>query len=158
MVLHRCGGLETRWGNSKGISARACDFISDLLTVASNLGFSVIDPGPREHEFNDSAARIYRFRSAAGDESLIRMRAFQNNNLHIQFNPDFIHALNVQYGKLRGWLRNDAEATRELAIPAEVAAKHFRPGFQLTGSSFLSLAQLTEKGGEAIKRIAKETA
>lgn len=150
MVLHRCGGLETRWGDRRGISERACDFIGDLLTVAGNLGFTVIDHAPREHEFDDSTARVYRFRNAdGGDESLIRMRAFQNNNLHMQFHPDFIHALNVQHGKLKGWLRNDAEAARELEIPREVAAKHFQPGFRLTGSSFPRLAPPVETEGAA---------
>lgn len=150
MVLHRCGGLETRRGDQKGISERACDFIGDLLTVAGNLGFTVIDRAPREHEFDDSTARVYRFRNAdGGDESLIRMRAFQNNNLHVQFHPDFIHALNVQHGKLKGWLRNDAEAARELEIPIEVAAKHFQPGFRLTGSSFPRLAPPVETEGAA---------
>lgn len=150
MVLHRCGGLESRWGDRKGISERACDFIGDLLTVASNLGFTVIDQAPREHEFDDSTARVYRFCNAQGGaESLIRMRAFQNNNLHMQFHPDFIHALNVQHGKLKGWLRNDAEAARELEIPLEVAEKHFQPGFRLTGSSFALLAPPVETEGAA---------
>ena len=150
MVLHRCGGLETRWGDRRGISERACDFIGDLLTVAGNLGFTIFDRAPREHEFDDSTARVYRFRGADGQgESLIRMRAFQNNNLHVQFHPDFIHALNVQHGKLKGWLRNDAEASRELEIPIEVAAKHFQPGFRLTGSSFARLAPPVETEGAA---------
>lgn len=150
MVLHRCGGLEVRWGDRRGISERACDFIGDLLTLASNLGFTIIDRAPREHEFDDSTARVYRFRNADGvGESLIRMRAFQNNNLHLQFHPDFIHALNVQHGKLKGWLRNDAEAAHELEIPIEVAAKHFQPGFRLTGSSFARLARPVETEGAA---------
>jgi hypothetical protein len=150
MVIHRCGGLETRWGDRKGISERACDFVGDLITVATNLGFNVIDRAPREHEWDDSTARVYRFRNSSGeDESLIRLRAFQNSNLHMQFHPDFIHALNVQHGKLKGWLRNDDEAARELDIPREVAAKHFKPGFHLTGNSFARIAQPVETEGAA---------
>ena len=53
--------------------------------------------------------------------------------MHIQFHPEFIHALNVQHGKLKGLLRNDAQAAEELEIPVETARRHFASNFRLTG-------------------------
>lgn len=133
MVLHHCGGLKRQAYTRSGLCDTAANFLCDLLTVARNLGFNVIDPGPREYEWDDSDAYTFRFRNAAGKvESLFRVRAFLNWNLHMQFHPEFIHALNVQHGRLRGWLRDDAEAAEELEIPREIASRHFKPGFLLT--------------------------
>lgn len=142
MVLDRVGGLRNCHSWKTGISKDACDFLGDLVTVAHNLGFTVIDPAPTPFSFNDSTARVIRFRTAEGAvESLIRTRAFQNNNMHMQFHPDFIHALNVHHGRLKGWLRSDEEASRELEIPKATAAKLFAaPGFRLTGSSLALMA------------------
>jgi len=141
MVLHSVGGLEMGYSNeTRGLSRTAADFLCDLIVVARNLGFDVIDQGPREHEWKDSEPRVIRFRAESGKvESLYRVRAFHNRNLHLQCHPSFIHALNVQHGKLSGWLRNDAEAATELEIPREVAAKHFQPGFRLLGLSSLPM-------------------
>ena len=141
MVLKNCGGLERSGYHSSrsGLNSEAAVFLGDLMTVAGNLGFTVIDPSPREFEWNDSSARVYRFRDAEGHlQSLFRVRTFLNRNMHMQFHPEFIHALNVQHGKLKGWLRDDAQAAEELEIPVETARKHFAANFRLTGE-FLKL-------------------
>ena len=142
MVLNSVGGLRNYHSWETGISKDACDFLGDLITVAHNLGFAVIDSAPTPYSFNDSSARVIRFRTADGTvESLIRTRAFQNNNMHMQFHPDFIHALNVHHGRLKGWLRNDDDAATELEIPKATAAKLFAtPGFRLTSSSLSLMA------------------
>ncbi|RYG35684.1 MAG: DUF4942 domain-containing protein [Burkholderiales bacterium] len=145
IVLQHCGGLENGYSEySRGLTRNAGNFLCDLIVVARNLGFDVIDEGPREHEWKDSDPRVIRFRTGDKVESLYRVRAFFNRNLHMQFHPDFIHALNVQHGKLRGWLRDDSEAAEELEIPRELAAKHFVPAFRLMGLS--ALPALTNSG------------
>jgi hypothetical protein len=141
MVLNNCGGLE-RCGYSSsrnGLNSQAAGFMADLMTVAGNLGLTAIDPPPREFEWNDSSAQVYRFLDANGQpQSLFRVRAFLNRNMHMQFHPEFIHALNVQHGKLRGWLRDDARAAEELEIPVETARRRFASNFRLT-AEFLKL-------------------
>ena len=141
MVLNNCGGLEKCGysSNRNGLNNEAAGFLGDLITIATNLGFTVIDPAPREFEWNDSSPRVYRFRNDDDKpESLFRVRAFLNRNMHIQFHPEFIHALNVQHGKLKGWLRDDAHAAEELEISVETARKHFASNYRLTGA-FLKL-------------------
>ena len=138
MVLNNCGGLEKCGYSSSrnGLNNDAAGFLGDLITIATNLGFTVIDPMPREYEWNDSSAHVYRFRDAAGNvQSLFRVRAFLNRNMHMQFHPDFIHALNVQHGILKGWLRDDEHAAEELEIPVETARKHSASNYRLTGES-----------------------
>ena len=137
MVLNHCGGLEKGWSDDiRGISERATDFLCDLMTVARNLGFHVQHSDPYPHQWKDSNAREFIFTNEQGEhEVLFRVRAFQNSNMHMQFNPDFIHALNVPHGKLKGWLRNDDEAAAELEIPATIARKRFTTSYRITGSS-----------------------
>jgi hypothetical protein len=136
IVLNHCGGLEKGYCDDiRGISERATDFLCDLMTVARNLGFAVHQNEPFPHQWKDSTARTFYYTNAKGEsESLFRVRAFQNSNMHMQFSPDFIHALNVQHGKLKGWLRNDDEAAAELEIPVAIARVHFVPHYRITGS------------------------
>lgn len=150
MVLDRVGGIDCGYSGRK-LSERSRNLLSDLCVVANNLGFSgtahdvaTYAPAGYAHTtaVTDSSAFVIRHRAAAGKwESLIRTRAFENGNLHMQFHPDYIHALNVHHGRLKGWLRNDEEAARELEIPIKVAAKLFAtPGFRLTSSSLALMA------------------
>lgn len=154
MVITHCGGINISYGTNNGLSERARNFISDLATVANNLGFSgtrtdVAKYAPSGYhsfkEVTDSTPFVIRYNPAPGKwESLMRIRAFENGNLHIQFLPEFIHALNIQHGKLKGWLRNDAQAATELEIPQDLAAKHFKPGFRLEGTSLALMAPANE--------------
>lgn len=154
MVITHCGGISTQYSSSRDLCETARNFISDLATVANNLGFNGTRTDVAEYApsgrysstvIKDSTPFVIRYNPAPGKwESLMRIRAFENGNLHIQFLPEFIHALNIQHGKLKGWLRNDAQAATELEIPQELAARHFKPGFRLEGSSLALMAPADE--------------
>lgn len=47
-------------------------------------------------------------------EPLLEVRAFFNGNLHLRLNQRFALALNVEFGRLKGWLRSGEEAADEL--------------------------------------------
>lgn len=79
-------------------------------------------------------------------EPLIEVRAFQVSNLHIRLNQKFALALNVEYGRLKGWLRSGKEAAEELG---EVeAAKYFGKSLQLGAGSLMMLASGTPANDE----------
>lgn len=71
-------------------------------------------------------------------ETLIEVRPFLNSNMHVRLNQKFALALNVEYGRLKGWLRNGAEAADELGD--EEAVKFFKSQLVLGPSSLLMLA------------------
>lgn len=52
-----------------------------------------------------------------------------NQNMHVRFSQDFIRALNVEMGRLQGWLHSPEEAAEELGDP--LAAACFRSNHQL---------------------------
>jgi hypothetical protein len=78
---------------------------------------------------------------------LMDVRAFQNGNLHIRLNQQFALALNVEMGRLKGWLRTAAEATEELGQPE--AAKYFVKCYRITGSPLRAIGD-----GRPRKRVA----
>jgi hypothetical protein len=62
-------------------------------------------------------------------EELFEVKAFKNGNTHIRLNQRFALALNVEYGRLKGWLKTANEAVEELG---EVeAADFFKSNLQL---------------------------
>ena len=54
-------------------------------------------------------------------------KAYKNGNLHIKFDKDFMAALNLAVGRLRGWLKNEAEAREEFKEASDLA---FNSGFK----------------------------
>ncbi len=136
IVTHRVGGISHSYGDYKyrnKLSDRAGDFLGDLLTVAQTLGFvpcsgetieesgQWVSGGSKEFGFTDW--------TTGKRAILFTVRAFGNGNLHLKFNSRFILALNVEHGRLKGWLKTPAEAAEELRETG--AAMFFNATFQL---------------------------
>lgn len=149
VVAERKGGYEDTY-YKKTIRPRvyALEFIQDFLTIANNLGFECETNHPSlQKTYNDMSqfwtpgqANEYPFKHQSGKtETLLRVRNHRNGNLHLQFHPEFILAINVEYGRLRGWLRNAAQAAEELNEPD--AAKYFNCSFKLPATPFVALGQ-----------------
>lgn len=144
IVMHSCGGIcGSSYRAMNGLDERATDFIGDLLTCANNLGFtcnrqpSQLQRGVMTWASNER--QEFYFIDTKGQRRLLfDVRAFQNGNLHVRFDKAFILALNVEHGRLKGWIRSGAEAAQEMRDPA--AAKHFKANLQLpAGNPLLQL-------------------
>lgn len=72
---------------------------------------------------------VFHFTKEGFTLPLFDVRAFKNGNLHLRFNQSFILALNVEHGRLKGWLHTPEEAAEELKDPA--AAAYFKTNCQL---------------------------
>jgi hypothetical protein len=123
------GGISTsayafeRSGNA-GLDAHAAEFLQDILAVASTLGWSVASgrhgiTSGRQWESN----KLETFYCPKG--RLMDVRAFKKGTLHVRFAPDFIRKLNVEFGRLKGWLKSKDEAVSELGITPEEAEAYF---------------------------------
>lgn len=147
IVTHRSGGIHCgsnySWSNKNGLNERGANFLSDLLTIAHNLGFTPttgaaesILSGP---QWMANKAREFYFRDwTTGRPALLfTVRAFQNGNMHFKFNQRFMLALNVEHGRLRGWLRTPAEAADELQDPT--AAQYYGATYQLPAARAFNL-------------------
>lgn len=120
VVLDSCGGIYTgdyAWEGRQGLTTYGWETLEDLIIVARNLGFDASDnvwqpPG----DWQSGVAREICY-TPAGETTprvLMRVKAFKNGNMHINFCPKFMLAFNVEFGRLRGWLHDGDEAASEL--------------------------------------------
>lgn len=142
VILQRCGGLVTSdfsfdLTQYNGLSSTAYHLIMDILTVATNLGFDATGyERPRDYEWvsNKSCDFHYHDHRTGKTGVLMSVKAFKNGNTHIKFNAAFMARLNVEFGRLQGWLKTAQDAVSEMDIDDAVAAESFESNLQLTGS------------------------
>lgn len=112
-----------------GLEECAYRFMEDLITIANNIGFTChesprdVDPwvSNRKHEFS-------YIHPQAGRKPLYEARCFQNGNMHLRLANEFALALNVEWGRLRGWVKDGGEASREMSdMAAELSFGVLQP-------------------------------
>lgn len=134
IVTHRIGGIRSGYSFEIGLAESARDFLGDLMTIARNLGFNCqtvhhcLQRTGRD-EWKSGVTREFEYRDKTGMKTLFDVRAFLNGNLHLRLNKDFILALNVEHGRLKGWLKSGKHAADELKDPK--AEKYFNGNIQL---------------------------
>ena len=140
VVLERSGGLSTsRWDSDKtsGLEKRAADFLNDLLVVADNLGFARLD-SISQHHFHGSSKHVFvcKERNTVGlSAELFDVRAFKNGNMHIRFAKPFIFAMNIEVGRLKGWIHNVQHGATELQEDVNEVSKFFKQTYTLLPNS-----------------------
>lgn len=150
LVLERIGGIRKKeFFGGGGLEERAGEFLQDLMTVARNLGFECNTQDPRVgYHGRDqwSSGQVHEFYCTAEGRRvpLAEVRAFLNGNMHVRLNQQFALALNVEYGRLKGWLASAREAAEELGDPE--AAKYYATHHRLGAHSFPALAAHMEGG------------
>lgn len=152
IVCQYIGGMSRYSWESHKLEDRAAQFVEDLRTVAHNLGFQ----RPALCELPDSTAHSVRWTRAELETfdcilpatsthkhprrvELFTVRAYGNGNLHLKLNKDFILALNVEHGRLKGWIKTPAQAAEDLGDKA--AGQFFKSNLALpAGYNPLQLA------------------
>jgi hypothetical protein len=146
IVTHRVGGIKRgyEWESRNGLCQRANEFLGDLLTIANNMGFLCSTDHPHLNgqgaDWVSGKPRTFHFTdSDSKHDILFEARAFQNGNIHLRLSKKFALALNVEYGRLKGWLRDAAEAVEELKDPE--AAQFFNTTLRLGNGNTALLLQ-----------------
>lgn len=142
IVLHMYGAIESRsWDHRYSVlSNTAENFIGDILTVANNLGFrNENDVCGRHWEAGQSQTfRCIRPGSGFGSVIFCEIRAFKNGNLHIKFDQEFMKALNIEAGRLNGWIKSPKEAAEEMGMTEDDAEKSFMSNLKITSVPMLT--------------------
>jgi hypothetical protein len=144
IVVERYSGIYKsdtfgRFDYPGGLHKGCHELIDDAIAVMGNLGFQLGSSQPR------SRARVWRSNSwqdfcLTDGRLLFQAKAFMNGNVHFRFMPEAIRALNVEAGRLLGWLHSPADVERELGYPADEARALFGSNQQLSVSSVRLLA------------------
>lgn len=118
LVVHMYNAIvdpDRRWDGQNGLATGCHEFLGDFVTVANNLGFACQDSSWHRHW----ASGVKHTLLLADGAPLMDVKAFQNGNLHIRVSKRVMLAINVQVGKLLGWIHSAEEAVRELEPDAE---------------------------------------
>ena len=120
---------------------KASEFLSDLTTVANNLGFSIDKSYEEKNKLissNDKAdfgVKYYIYLNN-GDQ-FCEYKIFKNGNCHIKLNTEFTKALNVEASRILGWIKKKEDITKEFDSSLNGAEKYFMANFsnQLTNNN-----------------------
>ena len=82
--------------------------ISDIITVANNLGFT-----PGKIDLPEDYGKLGKVYMSDNKNVLFEYRCYWNDNVHVKFNKEFIKCLNVAVGKELGWLREKQDVGKE---------------------------------------------
>ncbi|KRW83683.1 class I SAM-dependent methyltransferase [Marinobacter sp. P4B1] len=125
---------------ASGLSNAAASMLDDLATVANNLGFDNVGQ-PQAHDFKWESGKkqafLYRDHTTGQVNTLFEVKAFKNGNLHIKMNQRLACRINVEFGRLKGWLKNASEAAEELDADIAECAQAFSSNLKLSGGDNL---------------------
>lgn len=150
IVLEHCGGIcnsnySYERDQHSGLRETAFDVIADCVTIANNLGFDC-DDTPRNYRWESNKQNKIMLNDG---EVLVAVRAFKNGNLHMHFNQRVMLAINVEAGRLLGWLKSPQEAVDELKVTTDdeqFVKDKFGASFRLSSSS---LGFITHRNAES---------
>jgi len=137
------GGDFRSWDFPGGLYTRCHELIDDIVAVLSTLGFFTASPSSIQRTWH--SGRRQEWLSPNG-EVLFEVRAFINGNLHMRFASDAIMAINVEAGRLLGWLKSPAEAATELEATQEQAERAWGSLAKLDAARTLALVAGSGEG------------
>lgn len=152
-------GESYRYRDAGGLAQTCHEIIDDIIAVLHNLGFCLAPrpekkaagesstPEPRNtipsRERKWTAGQREEFETAGG-VVLFEVKGHINGNLHLRFRPQAIKALNVEAGRLMGWIRRREDVVTELGYTAEDARVYFNSSRQIEMSNIKLLAAPAE--------------
>jgi hypothetical protein len=146
IVLERVGGIAVeeyyRSRTAHGLTESATSYLNDISTVAMNIGYDTANSRRAEDfqwESNKKKSFMFKNHTTGEIEELFEARAFKNGNLHIKMRIDFMCKLNVEFGRLKGWLKSKEAASDELEMPIEEVSTAFCSNYQLSACAALTL-------------------
>lgn len=134
VLPHSVAIFDREWGDYDypgHLHNSAHELIDDVIAVFGNLGFLTRGTLPsRSRVWHSNTAQAFVQLNGDG-ETLFEVKAFKNGNLHFKFRPEAIKALNIEAGRLLGWIRSCDEAVAELGCTAAEAERYFGSNQQL---------------------------
>ncbi len=112
------------WDYPNGLHKAKHEQIADIVAVLGNLGFnSGFSLSSLHREW--VGGQWQDFFESDG-ETLFQVKAYINGNIHFRFKPEAIKALNVEAGRLLGWIHGPNDVVAELGYTPEEADKLFK--------------------------------
>ena len=115
------------YGESNPIKYGFSNKIQDICTVANNLGFpaELIDIPEAYGARGDVKTTIN-----GKPETLFAFRCYQNGNVHVKFNMEFMKALNVAVARKLGWIHKASDIASEFTPEMAQGAERYFDAFK----------------------------
>lgn len=121
---------ESGWESNR----RRSTLLQDICTIANNLGFEgIAHTDLLSEKWNPGEWHEATFKGG----TLFTAKAYMNGNLHLKFHKELMGRLNVEAGRLLGWLTSQVQASREMGDNAASGA--WRSSFALDMSGVFAL-------------------
>lgn len=112
-------GYKLRCCNEYSYENPANNLIVDLSIVAASLGY--LNGGVEAPEIGK---KLYCYKHDGS--VLFEYKVFKNQNVHFKLDQEFLKDLNIEAGKLHGWLKNPDDIQKEFELSQEEALKYFK--------------------------------
>lgn len=126
----------------KGLHKETHNRINDMLTIAKNLGFDVYESS---FNFEWSSGKSIDF--TGPDGIFMNIRAYKNGNIHCKADQKFMKKLNIEAGRLNGWVKSPAEAAEEMNIPLAEVVKFYNSNLQIAAKNINLMIEYNKKAG-----------
>lgn len=126
-----------------GLSNPSANRVDDLITIAHNLGFDTAgqERASSVEEWQPGQLRTFHYydHTAENKVVLFTARPYLNGNVHFKINQGFIARLNVEFGRLKGWINSPEQASEEIdGVDIECAKHAFKSNLKFNvGTQFL---------------------
>jgi len=100
------------YDHPNGLQVEVHTLLGDLCTVAKNLGFDV---ETTSMDLQWEPGLLNEFRMADGT-LFMDVRAYKKGTIHVRLNQEFMKKLNIEAGRLNGWVKSPSEAKEETGI------------------------------------------
>lgn len=155
IVLERFSAITAsgsfRSWESQGNLDKSChETIGDVVAVMFNLGFVSDSTRSQEREWISGEWQDWQRIGHAG-EVLFQVKAYKKGTLHFRFQPEAIKALNVEAGRLLGWLKGREDVVEELGYTSEEAERLWTCTQRILPASGRKLLGDGKEEGEAVK-------
>ncbi|MDC9530262.1 DUF4942 domain-containing protein [Pseudoalteromonas sp. Angola-7] len=130
-----------------GFSKSSASKIDDLITIAHNLGFDTagMERSSTVEEWQPGKLRTFHYYDHTADKKVVLFtaRPYLNGNIHFKFNQAYIARLNVEFGRLKGWISTPAEAKDEISgVDLDCAKQAFRSNYKVNNNAMKLLSSI----------------
>jgi hypothetical protein len=99
------------------------EIIDDIIAVMGNMGFSPYAETPsRVRYWGGGEWQDWMMKDG---NPLFQVKAYKNGNLHLRFKPEAIKTLNVEAGRLMGWIRSREDVVSQLGYTPEESQTYY---------------------------------
>lgn len=103
------------------------EFIDDLMVIANNLGYTTDMPSSKTWGMERGKLYKIKYRNIRYNTTgtLVEIRAYDKGSIHLKFDQSFMLNLNVEFGRLKGWVKHHREFESELDLDEGSTEKYF---------------------------------